>query len=165
MFITGNVIQEDGTTPPFGAVIELSCGSSVMRKATVDVSGHFTLQVGDNSKPSDILPNASERYESSLDGGLASMSSSDSRFPSTMSRGETTPLLRLANCDLHAQLSGYRSSVLRLGGAPLTSANEVGTIVVYRMERARGTIVSAASLRAPKAAKKSMEQGKKAFQK
>ena len=163
IFISGMVIREDGSAPPFGFIIEMDCGGSKTREAIVSSNGHFAFQYGGARKFSDIVPDASD--------GMGYLRDEDSLYWSPTRTGSskietTTPLyIRLSGCDLRAQLSGYRSSVLRLNGATLTSVNEVGWIVVYPIERIQGTVVSAASLSASKTARKFLERAQKAFQK
>jgi tetratricopeptide (TPR) repeat protein len=70
----------------------------------------------------------------------------------------------LAACELRAQLPGYRSSRQKLIGMEIALVNNVGPIVVYPINRSRGTTVSASSMLAPKAAKRLMEQAQKAHQ-
>jgi tetratricopeptide (TPR) repeat protein len=164
IFISGKVIQEDGTPPPFGTVIELDCRGSVTREAMVNTNGGFSFQVGDPNRLGQVLPDASERMEdspfnddSSIKGPFASM------FPSGNQPGMYQS--RIMGCELRAQMSGYRSTVVRIGAAPQQGPNDIGTILVYRTERIRGTTVSATNLLAPKAAKKSVSKAKKALQK
>jgi tetratricopeptide (TPR) repeat protein len=164
IFISGRVILEDGTPPPFGAFIERDCGGSITKEAAVSFDGHFGFQVGDRNRFGSLFPDASEGIgqdpfdqEQNI-GGLG-----ESGFP----RGrQTIPLSsRLMGCELRAKLQGYRSTVVRLDSGPMTGQNEVGTIVVYPIERVKGTAVSLTSLLAPKTARKSMERAQKAFQK
>ena len=44
IFMSGNVVTDDGSTPPYGAVIELDCGGSVTREAIVGLNGRFSFQ-------------------------------------------------------------------------------------------------------------------------
>ena len=163
IFISGMVMREDGSEPPFGAIIEMDCGGSKTREAIVSPNGQFTFQYGGARKFSDIVPDASD--------GIGYINDEDSIYWSPTRSGNariqtTTPLyIRLSGCDLRAQLSGYQSSVLRLNGATLTSVNDVGWIVVYPTERVQGTVISAASLSAPKTARKLLNRAQKAFQK
>jgi tetratricopeptide (TPR) repeat protein len=67
---------------------------------------------------------------------------------------------RLANCELEARLSGYRSqSVLLVAIRPLDSP-DIGTILLHRNAPGdEGSTVSARSLAAPKDARKAFEKG------
>ena len=46
IFLTGSVMQEDGTPAPFGTTIELDCGDTITKEATVDSGGHYSFQMG-----------------------------------------------------------------------------------------------------------------------
>ena len=61
VYITGSVIQDDGTPPPFGTVIELDCGDTVTREATVDSTGGYGFQVGSRNRIGRVMPDASDR--------------------------------------------------------------------------------------------------------
>jgi tetratricopeptide (TPR) repeat protein len=164
IFISGTVMQEDGTPPPFGAFIERDCGGSITKEAAVEVNGHFGFQVGDRNRFASLFPDASDGIEQDpYDQEQTIRGLGESGFP----RGRQTTSLssRLMGCELRAKLQGYRSTAVRLDSGLVTGHNEVGTIVVYPIERVKGTSVSLTSLLAPKSAKRSMERAKKAFQK
>jgi tetratricopeptide (TPR) repeat protein len=164
IFISGAVILEDGTPPAFGAFIEMDCGGTLTKEATVDLNGRFGFQVGDRNRFSRLFPDASQGIEQDPFDQEQSMGGfGDPGFP----RGrQSTPLSsRLIGCELRAKLTGYRSTVARLNSGLFTGQNEIGNIVVYPIERVKGTAVSLTSLLAPKSAKKLMERAQKAFQK
>jgi hypothetical protein len=164
IFISGNVMQEDGSPPPNNAIIEMDCGGTKTREATVSPNGRFSFQYGGSRKFRELVPDAADSN--------ALVPDDDAIYWSPMSSGSggkietTTPLnIRLSGCDLRAQLTGYRSSFIRLDGTVLTSVNEVGSIVVYPESRVRGTAVSAANLSAPKKAKSLLKQADKIYKK
>jgi tetratricopeptide (TPR) repeat protein len=164
LFISGMVMREDGSLPPFGSIIEMDCGEAKTREALVNPNGRFTFQYGGARKFGDIVPDASDATGHINDEDAIYWSPTRSGNASRIET--TTPLyIRLSGCDLRVQVPGYRSSVLRLNGATLTTVNEVGTIVVYPIERVRGTVVSAASLFAPKTARNLLQRAEKAFRK
>jgi hypothetical protein len=164
IFISGNVMQEDGSEPPDGSIIEMDCGWTKTREAVVSPNGRFSFQYGGGRRFREIVPDASESNSYSKDeetnywgpGGNANTSGEDKRIPLNM---------KLSGCDLRAQLSGYRSSSIRLNATMLTTVNEVGSIVIYPLDRIRGTSVSTANLLAPKKAKSLLNQAAKAFKK
>jgi len=162
----GDVLQEDGTPPPFGSKVELTCGNSPLRVVPVDIKGHFMIEVGGSSRPSSLIPDASQSGNSSSSGwnplGRSSPDPELSFFGQTAGSLANT---RLMGCDLRAQLPGYKSSILLLNGGLFSGPNEVGTIFVYPNERVRGVTVSVASMLAPKSARKSRERALKAFRK
>jgi tetratricopeptide (TPR) repeat protein len=164
IFFTGAVLKEDGTPPPFGAVVELDCEGTVTRVATVKLNGQFDFQLGGDNRLSNVIPDASQSNDQYFfDEGLSSTSSSIANFQ--MATPTSMFSARFMGCQVCARLQGYRSSVLRLSEGPLFNQNELGTIVVYPLERARGATVSVVKLLVPKTAKKSRDKAKKVLQK
>lgn len=164
IFLSGNVVREDGSPPPFGTIIELDCGSTKTREASVGSNGYFSFQYGGAQRFRDIVPDASE--------GTGHINDEDAIYWSPLRSSAnarietTTPLaIRLSGCDLRAEAAGYLSSSLRLNPTTLGRVNAVGTIVVYPIERVQGTTVSAASLLVPKQARKKVERARKAAEK
>jgi len=161
MFITGAVVQEDGTPLPLGVVIERSCGGRVRREAGVDSSGNFAFQVGVANPSSSVLPEASDDSM----GGLETFGDRTSRafaLPSGMGSMSST---NLTGCELRARAAGYQSSKVILDGFNTTGQIEVGTIVLHPIAKVQGTLVSVTNMQAPKAAKKALERAQKALQK
>jgi hypothetical protein len=161
IFISGDVIMDDGTTPPAGAVIERECGGIMIRDAAVDPSGRFTYQLGDPNRFGRVSLDASQAIgQDPIDREDPFVNPVNNIAVSDLM---TVPLIsKLVGCELRAQLSGYRSTVIRLGGGPRTGILEVGTIVLYPLSRVRGTSVSATNMLAPKTAKKALENASKA---
>jgi tetratricopeptide (TPR) repeat protein len=164
IFISGKVEREDGSPPPFGAVIELDCGGSVTRQTTVNTTGSFWFQVGDANRFSHAMPDASEGLsDDPFSRGQAAWNETDSgMWPGTPL---AAPEKRLAGCDLRVQLHGYRSSSLRFELEPEAGQNDMGTLVLYPIQRVPGTTISATNLLAPKKAKKLLKNAKKAVKK
>jgi len=161
---TGAVVQEDGTPPPYGAAIELDCGGSTTKVATVRVNGFFEFQLGESSRAGNLIPDASEpNSKNFFDGGFNNTNSLASGLLSNTSASMSST--RFMGCQLRAQLQGYRSSVVRLSGGPFSTRNHLGTIVIYPIQRAQSTAVSVASMLVPKEAKKSRDQARKALRK
>jgi tetratricopeptide (TPR) repeat protein len=162
IFMSGNVVRDDGTAPPYGAVIELDCGGSVTREAIVGLNGRFSFQIGGDNRFGQVFPDASQ----SMDSYPNEMDSIDrSNSGPGFSGGRMQRYKRVIGCELRAQLSGYRSTSLYIKEQPMTGPNELGTIVVYSRDRVLGNMVSLTNLLAPKAAKKSLERGQKAVSK
>ena len=165
LFITGSVVLDDGAPPPFGAVIERTCGGIVVKETIVDVAGHFGYQLGDPNRAGRIFADASQSYgQDPLERDiLTSLNSDNSR--SAVDQLAMPLSSRLMGCDLRAQLAGYRSSAIPLGRVSGIGLFEAGTIVLYPMTRVQGTSTSATSFLAPKAARKALENGRKASRK
>jgi len=160
IFLSGTVIREDGSAPPYGAVIDLNCGGTVTRGAIVGLNGRFSFQWGGDNRVGQVFPDASQGDDqySDIYPGFAS----NSGFPLGTQSQRTR---RLLGCELKAQLAGYRSTGISVTEEPMSGPNELGTIVVYPNSRVQGNMVSLTNLMAPKSAKKSVEQARKAARK
>jgi tetratricopeptide (TPR) repeat protein len=71
----------------------------------------------------------------------------------------------MVGCDLSARLPGFGSSILRVKKPLERGQNDLGTIVMYPLERVKGSTVSATSLLAPKKARKALDRARKAVEK
>ena len=66
---------------------------------------------------------------------------------------------RYMNCDVRANLPGYRSQVVSLANHDALDNPEIGIIFLHRLGNAEGRLISAISLAAPKDARKAFEKG------
>jgi tetratricopeptide (TPR) repeat protein len=64
------------------------------------------------------------------------------------------------NCDLRAELAGFRSSTINLNNPAIFDGSDVGVIWLHRVGRAGDNIVSVTTLMAPKAARKNFEKAR-----
>jgi hypothetical protein len=160
--LTGTVVREDGSPPPFGTTVEMDCGGEVARKTTADSNGHFSLQVDSDAGSREMYPDASMGPDQAV--GTSGTFGRTNLFtlPGSPSQWNRRTM---RSCELHALLHSYRSSVIRLSSEPGAGLNEIGTIVVHPYERMEGFTVSLATLMAPKAAQKSFELSIAAIQK
>jgi tetratricopeptide (TPR) repeat protein len=162
IFISGTVMMEDGSAPPFGTSIQLDCAGPSTKQADVNPNGNFSFQVGEKNRWAFFSPDASQSIDADQN---------DIFPPDSFAASEMTQMMgmagapRLIGCDVKAQLSGYKSSVLRLNAEPATGQNDIGSIVLYPMERVKGNAISGTSLLAPKPARKLLERALKALQK
>jgi tetratricopeptide (TPR) repeat protein len=164
IYISGSVIQEDGSPPPFGTVIELDCGDTVTREATVDSGGHYGFQIGSGNRIGRVMPDASDPF--GLDPFDTSSTGSGMNANNSLGYSAKTPLsIRLMRCELRAQHPGYRSTSVRMNSGKMTGYTVVNDILLCRTEKIQGTSVSASSLFAPKDARKLMERAAKALSK
>jgi tetratricopeptide (TPR) repeat protein len=167
LFISGMVVREDGSPPPFGATIEMDCGSSLTRQASVGGDGYFSFQVGGSKSYGLVMPDASTGYgrDPYHTDRIVDTTSQDI-YEGYFSRITVEALAaKMVGCDLRAQLPGYRSTIVRVKEVLQPGQNDLGTIVVYPLERVQGTTVSVTGLLASKDAKKSLERAKKAMEK
>ncbi len=160
LYVTGRVVQEDGSPLPAGVVIESVCGSRTRKEAYVSGSGSFGFQIGGNS-PSDVMPDASDDTFSvpgTLDNRPNPVGFGSAGF------GSLSPA-NLMGCELRAQLAGYRSSAVVFDGFTPMGNLDVGTILMQPMSKVQGSTISLADMKAPKPAKKSLEHADKALKK
>lgn len=161
LFITGTVVQGEGTPLPLDVVIERNCGGRVRREASVDSSGNFSFQVGFGNPSSSLLPEASDD-STGRPGTFGDRSSRAFALPSRMGSMSSTNLI---GCELRARAAGYQSSTVNLHGSSTTGVIDVGTIVLHPMAKVQGTLASVTNMQAPKAAKKALERAQRALQK
>ncbi len=163
VYITGMVVQEDGSPLPTGAVIERVCGGRVKKEAYVSASGSFGFQVGGINATSDVLPDASD--DDTFGGGFGSFGGQPSPSGFGSAGSNMMSPSNLMGCELHVQLAGYRSSTIILDGFTPMGNLDVGTILVQPISKSPGTTVSLTDMQAPKSAKRSLEHANKALQK
>jgi len=150
MFLLGRVATDDGTPVPHDALVERVCNNSVRQQVYATSRGDFSMQLGSRA---DSFVDAS--------GDLTSQSDT-TRKDSVMgiSRRE------LRNCELRASSSGFRDSVISLVELDTFDSNiDVGTIVVHRATKIKGTTLSAAPYQAPRDARRAYEKGLEAEEK
>jgi len=165
IFISGLVVQDDGLPPPFGTEIEIDCGNTVTREATVSSDGSYGFQIGSANRIGRVMPDASDSFMPAPFDTSATINGNGSTM-SAMTSPIRTPLsIRLMRCELRAQYPGYRSTSVRISTGNVTGYVKVDPILLYRIEKIQGTSVSATSLLAPKDARKSMERAAKALAK
>lgn len=153
IFISGQVVMEDGTPPPERATIERVCGGSSRSEGYADSKGYFAIQLGSNV--TGVMQDASS---SSMGMGGLGMTS-DSSPMGSMDPNPGVSEADLMSCELRASLPGYRSTTIPLAGRRLLDPSGVGTLVLYSMGAVRGSTISATSMRAPKDAKKAYKKG------
>jgi tetratricopeptide (TPR) repeat protein len=158
--------MDDGTPPPESVVIERVCGGNPRPEAWTDSKGHFSFQLGQNTA---MMADASVGNVGGLgfpdynSGGGMNSPGMNSGIGG-MGRGSSMGR-ELMNCDLRANLPGYRSDVVTLAGRRMFDNPDVGTIILHRLGNVEGNTISATSLQAPKDAKKAYDKGKEALKK
>jgi len=151
IYLSGNVMLDDGTPPPSPVTIERVCNGAPRAQAYTDRKGRFSFQIGQTSM---MTQDASE--DGTIGAGTSRPVTSIAN--GTAPRTPYAPDTRLANCDLRAVLSGFRSESVSLGvRRPLDDPN-VGTIVLHRLANVEGSAVSMTSLKAPKEARRAYER-------
>jgi tetratricopeptide (TPR) repeat protein len=146
LFISGRIILDDGSAPEQIAAIESVCIHHSRVEGYTTSRGQFQFRLG---------------------GVAAGMQDASASSPGGMGGrvgdpGLGAPASVLADCELRVKLPGFRADPVRMvnllhGGNP-----DVGAIVLHRVGAAEGSVVSATTLRAPKAASNAFEKGRNA---
>ncbi len=147
LIVSGDVVREDGSPPPFGAVVDCDCGQGSKREIEVDVSGHFSFQI------------------SRMDPASGTSSPFNDEDGSMWTPRGKPVSLEVNFCDLRARLPGYRSSVIRVTADPSANRIDVPKVVLRPDQKTQGSTVSLTGLKAPKSARKAMERAQRAIEK
>ncbi len=150
IYLSGQVRLDEGTPPPSTVVIESVCGSTVRAEAYTDSKGGFAFQLGD--KNNGVMQDASMGSPLSQMGGFGSTQTGGNPF------GQSSAERLLMNCELRAVLPGYQSAAISLAARRFMDNPDLGTIIMHRIGRVEGVLISAKSLAAPKDARKAFEK-------
>jgi len=167
LYVSGKVIMDDGSQPPSSITILRVCNGVSRAMGYTSSRGDFSFDMN----------HAEAAFQDASTPGMASMSGdptstraslddpfsgrSSGSFGGSMG-GSSTSLL---GCELRAQLSGYRSSVIQLAQRRSMDDPDVGVIILHRMGKDEGSTVSMTFMMAPKDAKKAYEKGLEALKK
>ena len=162
IFVTGRVMIDDGTPLPNSVVIERVCGGSRHAEGYTDSKGFFGIELG--GRNNGIMQDASEFGSGT---GFGSMNRTPGQSQTGMNQGlsNNSPDRKYLNCELQANLAGYRSQVINLANRRALDDPNVGTILLHRVGTTEGNTVSAVSLAAPKDARKAYDRGMDALKK
>lgn len=144
LFLVGRVATSDGTVVPSNIMVERICTTRVRQQVYATSQGDFRMELGlVTNVVLDASGDGTSRYGM---GGPA---------PQT-----GIPRRELADCELRASVSGFRSDVVNLAGLDaFNSIMEVGAIVVQRRTKIAGTTLSAVPYKAPRDARRAYEEG------
>ena len=158
IFLSGQVVLEDGTPPPSGVSIERVCNGQARREAYTDSKGQFGFQIGQTNA---VFQDAS--ISNPNVGGMGGSASGNMNLdPLSSGRFGDNGLL---GCDLRASLAGYHSDYLNLSNHQRLDNPNVGTIVLHRLGKVEGTTISVTTMQAPKEARRALDSGNKALKK
>jgi tetratricopeptide (TPR) repeat protein len=140
IFITGQVVLDDGTELTEPAMIQTICRGQRRSQTYTNSRGYFSFQFGD-----------SKSAES------AAISDASSSGAPTRSISQSSDI---TSCQLQAELAGFSSQPVEMGGrASMTSNVDLGRVPLHRLAHVDGTSISVTSALAPPAAKKAFEKG------
>jgi len=159
IYFSGKVAMQDGSAV-YGVNIERVCGGIAKTVAYTNATGRFSFQWSDSSM---IIADASDA------GSGRTRTTSSGGFGSSQSAGGANTLAadpfasRMMNCELRANAPGFKSDTVDLFNRRTADNPDVGTIVLHRIAGVEGSSISVTSMLAPKAAKKSYDQGLQAL--
>jgi tetratricopeptide (TPR) repeat protein len=160
IYIAGRVVLEDGTAPPGLVTLETVCNGSPHGEGYADSKGYFSIELGARNG---VIQDASE-YTPTRNWNTSGLTGSS--VTSGPLAGSQSPERKYMGCDLQAKLAGFRSQTVPLSGRRPMDDPNVGTILLHRNGPAEeGGTISAASLAAPKDARKAYEKGLDALKK
>ena len=150
--ISGRVMVDDGAPPPETVVIERVCSGNARAEGYTDRKGYFSIDMGGERGMFQDASDSGAHYndiephdpQSQMSSGLGGAAMSEQRY---------------MNCDLRANLPGYRSQVVSLANHGVLDNPDIGTIFLHRLGNVEGRLISAISLAAPKDARKAFEKG------
>ena len=159
IFLSGQVMLDDGTPANNNIRIERVCGGQPHLEAHTDSKGRFSFQLGQNMM---VDTDASDQFA----GGSFGRPGSNS--PSSMGNfgglgGNSSR--DLWNCELRASYPGYRSDTVELATRRPMDPPDVGTIVLHRLGHVEGTTISVTTALAPKNAQKDYQKSLQLIQK
>lgn len=146
MFISGQVMMDDGSALPQNIAIERICNGVPRIEGYANSRGDFGFNLG--ARTTDALQDASTSGFDDVT-GLRGQGASESNFSSAP---------RLEGCELRARLAGYESQSVDLSLRQPMDNPDIGTILLHRLAGTQGTTVSATTLNAPKAAVKAFRK-------
>jgi tetratricopeptide (TPR) repeat protein len=149
IFISGNVVVADGSTPPERVVIERVCASGQVRfEGYTDSRGNFGIQLGLSQQ---LLPDVSNVMFVEDSQGFSG--------PTRVAREGMQDIYY--DCELRARLAGYTSTTLMLAGRKPLDPAAIGTLTLIPAsgQKIDNRPVSVTSASAPKDARKALERG------
>lgn len=153
LYLHGRVVTDDGLPPNEPVVVQRVCTGNTYPEGYTDAKGRFSFQVGGDMTmlTSDASVSGNRINQGSMLGGGS--------YTSDGIREIGLGRFDLSACVLRADLSGYRSDDIQLGMYSVMGNNDVGMIVLHRIEGLLGNVVSALTLQAPKQSQKAYQNG------
>lgn len=159
LYLHGQVVTDDGLPPSEPVVVKRVCQGNAFPEDYTDSKGRFSFQVGGDLSMLTTDASVSGARMGPGAGFGGSGYSNDCVRQVGMGRYD------LSSSVLRAELPGYRSDDVQLGMYSSMGNNDVGVIVLHRLEGVVGDVVSALTLGAPKPAQKAYQSGLREMQK
>ena len=153
LYLHGRVVTDDGLPPSEPVVVKRVCQANSYPEGYTDSKGRFSFQVGGDLSMLTTDASVSGTGISPGTGFGGASYTNDCVRQVGMGRFD------LSSSVLRAELSGYRSDDVQLGMYSTMGNNDVGVIVLHRLDGLLGDVVSALTLAAPKGAQKAYQNG------
>jgi tetratricopeptide (TPR) repeat protein len=144
-FVQGKVVMDDGTAVPADVPIERLCGGVAHIEGHTDDRGGFGFEMGHD----DMLQDSSYNGRATLNPNQPVVSSDIGADPNRPYR----------ECEIRANLPGYRSDSILLATYKPSENSNIGTMMLHRMSNVAGSVISANTAAAPRNAVKEYEKG------
>ena len=151
LYLNGRVVTADGQPPMEPVVVQRVCPEGNFPEGYTDSKGRFSFQVG-----GDI---SMLTTDASVSGFGVGPIGPGGTYTTAGIRQVGPGRFDLSSCVLRAELSGYRSEDVQLGMYSSMGSNDVGMIVLRRLDGLVGNVVSALTLQAPKGAQRAYQSG------
>lgn len=155
VFYTGKVVLDTGVAPPTPVAIIRNCNGVTRRETMSSSDGSFSFMVGAD-RYSDYAPESADDTH----GFSADAQSSRSTMIAT---NQLNPQSPMTDCEIHAELQGHTSSMIRLD--PTMVNSNVGVIMLHSRTKKADGMVTVASLEVPQKARKEYEKGSEFLEK
>ena len=163
MYLSGQVLLDDGQVPGQQVRVELECQGTVVRQEYLSPGGTFSLEISSGASGAGRQPPMDASASSSSYSPFGNNSSFGSQVGGLPSIGIQRRQVDLSSCDLKALLPGYLSDVIRLGRRRALDNPDIGVIVLHNLDSAGGGTISLTTLAAPKKAKEAYKKAGKEF--
>jgi tetratricopeptide (TPR) repeat protein len=142
IFLSGNVVVDDGTPLTEAAAIQTICRGQKRIEAYTDSHGNFNFEFTSRGSAAGVAL------------GDASASLSSPAIPRGAQRDTS-------DCELQAVLPGFSSDVIQLGNRLAGfEGTDIGRVVLHRLNHVEGFTISVTSALAPPKAQKALEKGR-----
>jgi tetratricopeptide (TPR) repeat protein len=156
IFLSGQVMLEDGTPPPEQVLVQRACEGRVVPQGYTDSRGHFSFELGRNPQVALDAQNPMAADSFGFPGA--------SRFPGLARPADGTDAglnqRDLTGCELRVQLPGFYPAARDLSGRRILDSPDVGTLVLRRLPGVEGSVFSPTILQARKDARAAFEKGR-----
>ncbi|MGB7760639.1 MAG: tetratricopeptide repeat protein [Bryobacteraceae bacterium] len=148
-FFSGEVKLDDSSPPPEPVAINRVCNGQSHFETLTDAKGRFSFEV--RAGANDTAQSDASQNSGPPAGVLRPISAG--------SQSLTPVIAKLRDCEVQAELAGYRSEAVSIAVKSRSDDGRLGVITLHPLSRASVLIVSATTLEAPANARKAYDRG------